>query len=298
MAHPTRRMRELFSGVPRDKRARRIIVSLQAYIDDSQTDDEVLVFAGYIARFEQWEEFSIEWQRLLDGPPIWKRFKMSEIALSRDPARWERAGAFYRVAEEHAEAFVAVAIELKALERAANDSGLAEATRRAGMPDGRLSDPYMIAHRAIVDGTMQYQKSLDLHDPIDFIFDEYKHKRRVRIGWETFVDTRSDGLRGLLGKEPRFENDEKFLPLQAADMIAWHAREHWLKHGSLTADRFVLSWKPKRNPRGYRFNLGYEDLLDHLTETRKRAEEVGLFARKPSVTIRVTFSGLRRPEGE
>jgi hypothetical protein len=44
-------------------------------------------------------------------------------------------------------------------------------------------------------------------------------------------------------------------------------------HRSLTAGQLLLSWKPKRNPAGYRFNLGYPDLLDFYRGAR--AIEVG-----------------------
>ena len=77
-------------------------------------------------------------------------------------------------------------------------------------------------------------------------------------------------------------------------MLAWHAREHWLKHGSLTADQLLLSWRPKNNPRGYRFNFGYPDLVDWFRGARARGVEVGLI---PRVFVKVTFaSDLSDPD--
>ena len=93
----------------------------------------------------------------------------------------------------------------------------------------------------------------------------------------------------LAGRTPRFETDDDFLPLQAADMIAWHARAHWLRHRSLTTgDRLEFSWKSKRDELlGYRFNIGYPDLRDWFQGARVRAVDVGLL---PRVTMTVTFS--------
>ena len=249
-------------------------MALQAFIDDSQTDGEVLVLAGYLASFEQWEKFSVDWQHLLDGPPRWERFKMVEIASTADAGRRERAAAFYRVVEKYAAAFVAVAVELRPL---------AQAAREAGIPEGKLTNSYLFAHRAIMDATLQYQRDMGINEPVDFIFDRLgANERFIREGWEMFASTRPPELKDLVGRPPRFETDDEFLPLQAADMLAWHAREHWLKHGSLTADQLLLSWKPKNNPKGYRFNIGYPDLIDWFSGARLRAVEVGLL---PQVTF-------------
>ena len=52
---------------------------------------------------------------------------MADIARTKDPQRWERAAAFYRVVEAHADAFVAVAVELEPLMKAARDVGIVDA---------------------------------------------------------------------------------------------------------------------------------------------------------------------------
>jgi hypothetical protein len=111
-------MRELFSGVAAArKRDRRLLMPFQAFIDDSRSDDEVLVLAGYLASYERWEKFSHDWQELLSMSPRWDRFKMKDIATSRVAERWERAGWSYRVVERYAQAFVAVAVEIEPLQR-------------------------------------------------------------------------------------------------------------------------------------------------------------------------------------
>jgi hypothetical protein len=149
------------------------VMSMQAFIDDSQSDGQVLVLAGYLASAEQWEKFSVDWQELLDMRPRWERLKMIEIAGSKDKERWERAGWFYRIIERYAAAFVAVAVELEPLKLAARD---------AGMPLGRYTNPYIFAHRAILDATLQYQRDIGISEPIDFIFDEFGHAPVVRDG--------------------------------------------------------------------------------------------------------------------
>lgn len=267
MFDPTQRMREMFSGVPRDKRARRIIVALQAYIDDSQTDDEVLVMAGYVASFERWEAFSKDWQERLDMRPQWASFKMAEVMASGSEQTMERASWFYRVIEDHAQAWVACAIDIKALRRATNELGM---SRRI------IDNQYIWAIKGIIDSTLLFSHEIGLNEPVDFIFDMRGEKKHVRAGWETYEAFMLPHLKPFLGREPRFEDDHEFLPLQAADMLAWVAREHWLTHKTLVAGRVSMPWREKVDIPGHRFNFGYPDLRRALTDLQYKMVAAGL----------------------
>jgi hypothetical protein len=52
-------------------------------------------------------------------------------------------------------------------------------------------------------------------------------------GQRQYTQTIATHLKARLVGEPRFEKDTEFLPLQAADLIAWHVRQHWLAHKSM-----------------------------------------------------------------
>jgi hypothetical protein len=74
----------LVSGLPEPKCVNRILMTLQAFIDDSKTGDltkpgSVFVLAGYISSVSDWLIFTDEWQAILDGPPILDKFKMSQF---------------------------------------------------------------------------------------------------------------------------------------------------------------------------------------------------------------------------
>ena len=49
--------------------------------------------------------------------------------------------------------------------------------RHAGIPLGRLTNPYILAHRYILDATLQYQREMGIDDPIDFIFEIYQEHK-------------------------------------------------------------------------------------------------------------------------
>jgi hypothetical protein len=69
------------------------------------------------------------------------------------------------------------------------------------------------------------ERRLPLHDPIDFYFDNESSSSEIIGVWERFVATRPENIRHLYGSVPRFEDDEVFLPLQAADFWAWWVRK-------------------------------------------------------------------------
>jgi hypothetical protein len=67
---------------------------LQAFIDESYSNDGTYVLAGYIASVEEWASFSREWQELLPYGTLDKddqfHFKMSEMAINEE--RMKRVG--------------------------------------------------------------------------------------------------------------------------------------------------------------------------------------------------------------
>lgn len=240
-------------------------MNFQAYIDDSMSDGRVLILAGYIASAKEWSAFETVWkERLLQAR--WETFHMKEIGSSLDEGRWLTAGWFYRAIEDHVRAFVALAVEIEPLKRAVTELGF----RRAMNDPGYLDNPYILGFRAIFDATAQYQHELGIDGPIDFIFDDRKEEDRVVAGFDVFRRWCRADIRDRLGRPPRFGSDDEFLPLQAADLLAWHARRHWLRHSSITSEPLTMSWKPNRDIIGYRFNLDYTDIHNWLSTLKAR----------------------------
>jgi hypothetical protein len=217
-------------------------VVLQAFIDDSYRIDGLFVLGGYVASAEAWAEFSREWAELLPelgvrqkyGPP---RFKMSEMARLRI---MERVPHFYRIIEKHALFSLACKIDLAELEQAKSRIWI------DGMHIewGFLDNYFLTSWRFLLDNFHQIRVSapaLPPEDqeylrrvvsilaptdtPIDFYFDDHSSKSAVISGWDAFVAGRLEHVRALYGATPRFESDDAFLPLQAADFWAWWVRK-------------------------------------------------------------------------
>jgi hypothetical protein len=251
---------------------------MQAYIDDSMTKGAVLVFAGYVASVEDWEAFSAEWQRRLDDAHL-PVFKMAEIGS--DPKSWELAGYFYRAIEERAKAFLAVAVELEPLKRLVDEFFVIQ---KGGE---WIANPYSLAFRAIFDFTAQYQHELGITEPIDFIFDDRGEKNVVREGFAYFKACCREDLKDRLGAEPRFENDRRFPPLQAADMLAWLTRRHWLQHGSIVHPPLAVPWKRLRAIPGNLLDMNDEEIKRFLVDFRDR---IDARENRQKLTMTVSFS--------
>jgi len=233
---------------------------LQAFIDDSKQQEDVLVLAGYIAHPLRWAQLSIEWQKLLDENPRWNEFKMNRAA-----GRPERARRFYQVVKGHVAAYVACVVEIAPLRRLCAELGLV---------DPISNNPYNFAIKAILDATYSELARVGQKRPIEFIFDERGEKVHVRSAWEFFLLGRSPEARRLIPAEPRFEDSRKVLPLQTAEIIAWHARRHWIKHKSFEGDVDLL-WPDPDPIKGHLVHWDYDGLKPNIVSLRKLLLDVG-----------------------
>lgn len=182
---------------------------------------------------------------VLDGSGKY-HFHMAEMAMN--PERMKRVPAFYRIIEEHALISISCSINLGDLKRA---------KERIWVPGlvidwAFLKSPYIIAFRALMDlfhnNRHLIESLIPLNQKIDFIFDIQAERKIIDEMWNDYVQRRPKHLRDLYGQLPRFEDDKKFLPLQAADLWAWWVRK-WTEEGAPEkaehADFGV--WKSKRD---------------------------------------------------
>jgi hypothetical protein len=90
--------------------------------------------------------------------------------------------------------------------------------------------------------------------------------------WDRYMASRPANIRNLYGARPRFENDQNFLPLQAADFWAWWVRE-WSEAGNVYQKMQDLDFGPWRGTGSYKGTIFHarfsEDQLvqDMMTST-------------------------------
>ena len=210
-------------------------MNLQAYLDES-SDSKFFVLAGYIATPKAWAEFARDWEEILHfatrGPDGRHRFKMSEMAHN---GRMADVPIFYRVIEKHVQSGVSVAFQLDHL-----SSALSRITLNGAPIDwGLWRNPYIFAVRALTDFLNRLRDEIpsaviNQFDGIDFYFDERKFEKTVIIpGWEEIKKGMPPEMVKLYGATPKFEKDEDYLPLQAADLWAWWVRRWAADCGSV-----------------------------------------------------------------
>jgi Protein of unknown function (DUF3800) len=219
-------IRSLVSGLPRQQRRERLLLMLQAYIDDSGNtgDSPVCVLAGYVASVANWEVFSDEWQLALEGPPRIEYFKMSQAMSQRgefesfdEPLPDARLGMLKAIMNRHVLAGVVSMIPSGHYTRIFS-----------GKSNPPMFDrPYFLSFYGIMACLMRFLKSHGVNERIQFIFDEDSDAERIKRSWDHFVEVAPDDFRPLLGGRPLHLNEMTHLPLQAADMVAWDVRRQF-----------------------------------------------------------------------
>jgi hypothetical protein len=204
-------------------RQRKQLVMLTAYFDDSSSEQEekLLVLAGYIHNAETWARFSDDWQVVLAAPPSIEYFKMREAEnLNGQFGGWEpiarnaKVLTFAEVIEKH----VPWSIECSISRR--NHQAI---VRPVGPYDLRF--PYFDAFYAVIIKLAQWHYQIGLTIPVDFVFDEQGEIGAEAVIWyEHIKSIQPPEISALLGSTPVFRDDKKILPLQAADLLAWHIR--------------------------------------------------------------------------
>jgi hypothetical protein len=209
-------------------------VVLQAFIDESEGEDGTFVLGGHIAGAEAWAKFSAEWDRMLPHATLNRngiyQFKMSDMAQT--PDRMSRVSWFYRIIEKHVTGSMHVTINSHALRRAIRRVH----ARGWNLNFAQMANPYTLSYRILIDSFHDRRgeigRIVGKGEKVDFYFDERMEKGYIRETWERYIESRTPEARARYGNKPRFEKDEEFLPLQAADLWVWWVRK-WRAEGKV-----------------------------------------------------------------
>lgn len=254
----------LVSGLPTEQARSRLLVMLQAYVDGSTNFEggNSLVLAGYIATSAAWAKFSEEWKQQLDHAHL-PYLKMSELA-----ARPEIAAYFYRLIENHdILVAISIAVDVDGMRRAVDDFIPEDASSEAKR---YFKNPYYMAFKCLIDAVVVRQVQFGLGGPIDFIFDDQSEKGAILASWEWQKVFSSPVIRDHYGSTPIFRDDQKFMPLQAADLYAWWVRK-WHSEGDLQSIlNYAFPWGLKRRIRQLHVNATEEQCRTLLADMFKK----------------------------
>jgi hypothetical protein len=239
-----RRVLALVSGLPAQDRGRWRFLVLQAYVDESYSDG-LFVMAGYVATIDQWAPFSDEWKSLLGlGDPFRRIKEFHQIEMTDSAIALEQSELFFRVAEKHLTTYVCATLRLEDIRRARESIDWPD-----WMDADVLGNEYFICFDNIINGLAINQEKLGLFDPIDVIFDNHSNQDKCGIAWRAMKAIAPPQISRLLGDTPTFRSSEYWMPLQAADQLAYWERKSQLdpnvpKDGT---HKLMMPWQIKSN---------------------------------------------------
>jgi Protein of unknown function (DUF3800) len=198
------------------------LVPIQAYIDDSGGPGQghAFVLAGFIADEQAWLAFSDEWQACLETAPAISRFKMRDAASCRGvfagfskSSRDHKLRALARVINRHADTSIAVAIDL---------SDFAETIAKDTHLSPIVKEPYFWPYQIMTMAVCSELIDRGQTERFEIIFDEQlRFRPRVKWWYPVVRHHMAPDWQAIAPIEPIFRSDDEFLPLQAADLLAW-----------------------------------------------------------------------------
>jgi Protein of unknown function (DUF3800) len=215
-------------------------MSFEFYADDSGSEPQspIFFFAGLLTAADDRAAFSDEWNAALARHPKLDYFKMSEAASLRgqfeqhrgwnDQKRDDRVITLARIATKYARLRASVSIRHDLFDKyflsvPAVERNLATDT------------PYVLLFTQMISVALLHANYQGMREKIDFIFDQQcgfsdeavRHWPLFKFSLETSL--RPDLLQ-MIGGTPFFQDEKDFLPLQAADLYAWQARNHYVEN--------------------------------------------------------------------
>jgi hypothetical protein len=184
----------------------------------------VFVLAGFIGEAERWAEFADAWSACLGAAPSIKYLKMSEAAKPTPSGQFRHWSAKAR--NDKIKALVEV-IKTHPPGRAIHFTTDIQAFQEKWAPHllRPMASPFFMSCHAML-AAVAYDV-LDRHgaQQIEVIFDDNAiFKPRIQLWYPLIREAQLNHdpeLQSVLPPDPLFKDDKEYVPLQAADMVAW-----------------------------------------------------------------------------
>jgi hypothetical protein len=197
---------------------------LQAGLDDSGKDgiSPAFILAGYVGSAEKMMDLTDEWDALLAEQPKLDYLKGYEaFGLHTQFGGWseeqrdERLLRFVQLIAQHSGKGITFVIDHKPfalIKDLKDDEGIS------------FKDPYEFAYVSSLSTLLQILPDF-AEDVIDVVFDcNLISRRQAAKAYKKIFSDWPDLAQRLYRTEPHWENDKQFLPLQAADLLAYCVR--------------------------------------------------------------------------
>lgn len=214
-----------YVGFARGALKQRKLLALQFYIDDSgKNDPPVFVLAGFVASVDAWLAFHEDWKAALDRSPRLEFFKMSDAnqcnGIFRGFSKAERDNKVLELASiirNHVEFGVSIAIP-----HAAYDNVFKGRIMRD------YDTPYAVAQNLMMNRIHNALAEAGNYEEVDVVFDrQLGQEHIITSGFTHGQSAMPPEIQARFPTAPIFADDKRTLPIQAADMLAWHIRRSW-----------------------------------------------------------------------
>jgi hypothetical protein len=284
----------LVSGLPRAEREERLVMVLQAYIDDSgnSPNEYSFILAGFVATAEAWAKFCDDWQSLLGRPPGAAYLKTTHAYRLTD--EFHRNKGWTALLRDKFMLDAADIIRTHVRERIgvwARREYFDKHLKTLALPYARdaAEHPYFLCFYHLILSVAALH-SLAVPEPCDFIFDEQSSLGEHALNWwgmfkQNAKTVSNTDFTPFLGSPPLFRNEKQFKPLQAADFYAWHLRRRIWQNKAL----YMRPPKPLLRL-GMMSEIEYEFTERKIIELREFLVEIGrkFAATNPNVPLTTT----------
>ncbi|SNT35002.1 Protein of unknown function [Tardiphaga sp. OK246] len=201
-----------------------------AHIDASGNmgQQPVYVMAGYFAPVNSWETFSRDWRVALETPRSAQVIKASHL-MACDKAfkgwsadeRDQKLKVLATVINRHVLGSINIVVPVESWRK----------HFKGKLDRGYHDRPYYFAVHNLMATLVKYAHFKGMNTKIDFVFDSEDAEpiAEIQSTYADFVRTAPPHFRPYLGGAPIFRKDEDVLPLQAADLLAWHVRRAYVE---------------------------------------------------------------------
>jgi len=203
----------------------------QAYLDDSgRASGPTYVIAGFLSTAKTWRWVAQKWMEVLDTPPILAYFKMKE-AMNPGASKKHQSQFFgwpREAIDETIELFTELIWRTVSMRIRITVPNIEYGHIFKGKVGPHVDFPYWLAHVSAMMETTRLLAAHGIQEKVDFIFDTASEREQHWIlnAWHFWKQNDwFEERKPLFGDPPIFRDDKTFLPLQAADLYAWHARK-------------------------------------------------------------------------
>lgn len=234
------RILALVSGLsPREREARQIMI-LQPFADDSGSDPQshTFVLGGLVATPEEWVSFTADWETALDGPIKIDYFKMSEAMAFEgqfekhkgwsETSRNKKIGELVEIITGHLRYGARVSMR---------HADFRKYIQGIPLPSRNLTTdlPYMFLFTQFVLMLCEHARRHNADCTFDFVFDTQTGLDVEAVIWWPYLKAfaAQQGVGHYMDAAPRFCDEKKMLPLQAADLFAWEHRNYLVRNKTL-----------------------------------------------------------------